>query len=88
MLVNKIASIMCSFKGRVQCFSMQVVINKCFLLNPVKKFDADLSLEKIAKTTHFNCEKMASPSQLLESYSPFQARKPFIIGFRKPETDF
>jgi len=23
-----------TFKGRVQCFSMQVVINKCFLLNP------------------------------------------------------
>jgi len=27
-----------SLKGRVQCFSMQVVINKCFLLNPEKKF--------------------------------------------------
>jgi len=26
------------FKGRVQCFSMQVVINKCFLLKPWKKF--------------------------------------------------
>jgi len=25
-------------KGRVYCFSMQVVINKCFLLNPKKKF--------------------------------------------------
>jgi len=24
-------------KGRVQSFSMQVVINKCFLLNPEKK---------------------------------------------------
>jgi len=24
------------FKGQVQCFSMQVVINKCFLLNPEK----------------------------------------------------
>jgi len=24
-------------KGRMQCFSMQVVINKCFLLNPEKK---------------------------------------------------
>jgi len=26
-----------SFKGWVQCFSMQVVMNKCFLLNPEKK---------------------------------------------------
>jgi len=25
------------FKGRVQCFSMQVVMNKCFFLNPKKK---------------------------------------------------
>jgi len=24
------------FKGRVHCFSMQVVMNKCFLLNPIK----------------------------------------------------
>jgi len=24
-------------KGPIQCFSMQVVINKCFLLNPDKK---------------------------------------------------
>jgi len=23
-------------KGRVHCFSMQVVVNKCFLLNPEK----------------------------------------------------
>jgi len=25
-----------SLKGRVHCFSMQVVMNKCFLLNPEK----------------------------------------------------
>jgi len=30
-------------KGRVHCFSMQVVMNKCFLLNPGKKFGADSS---------------------------------------------
>jgi len=30
-------------KGLVHCFSMQVVINKCFLLNPEKKIGADLS---------------------------------------------
>jgi len=29
------------FKGRVQCFSIQVAINKCFLRNP-EKFGADL----------------------------------------------
>jgi len=27
---------MTKIKGRVQCFSMQVVTNKCFLLNPEK----------------------------------------------------
>jgi len=32
------------FKGRVHCFSIQIVINKCFLLNPEKKkFGADPS---------------------------------------------
>jgi len=25
------------FKGRVECFSMQFVMNKCFFLNPEKK---------------------------------------------------
>jgi len=25
-----------TLKGRVQCFSMQAVMNKCFLLNPEK----------------------------------------------------
>jgi len=29
------------FKGRVHCFSMQVVMNKCFLLKTEKKFGAD-----------------------------------------------
>jgi len=29
-------------KGRVQCFSMQIVLNKCFVLNP-KKIGADPS---------------------------------------------
>jgi len=31
----------CSFKGPVQCFSMQVVLNKYFLLNPEKNFGPD-----------------------------------------------
>jgi len=30
-------------KGQVHCFSMQVVMNKCFLLNPEKKFGPDPS---------------------------------------------
>jgi len=46
------------FKGRVQSFSMQVVMNKCFL-RP-KKTLAQIRLavfEKNAKTAHFNSEK-------------------------------
>jgi len=46
-------------KGRVHCFSMQVVMNKCFLLNPEKNFGADPSgrfREKRKKRT-FNSEK-------------------------------
>jgi len=31
------------FKARLHCFLMQVVMNKCFLLNPEKKFSADPS---------------------------------------------
>jgi len=27
---------MTCFKGQMHCFLMQVVLNKCFLLNPVK----------------------------------------------------
>jgi len=34
-----------SFKDRVHCFSMQVVMNKCFFLNPEKKFDANVVFE-------------------------------------------
>jgi len=33
----------CYLKGRVHCFSMLVVMNKCFLLNLEKKFGAHLS---------------------------------------------
>jgi len=32
-----------TFKGWVQCFSVQVVINKCFLLNLEKKIGANSS---------------------------------------------
>jgi len=44
----------------VQCFSMQVVINKCFFLNSEKKKLAQIRLvvfEKNAKNAHFNSEK-------------------------------
>jgi len=48
-----------SLKGRVHCFSMQVGMNKCFLLNPESKL-AQIRLaifEKNAKKVHFNFEK-------------------------------
>jgi len=48
------------FKGRVHCISMQVVMNKCFLLNPEKNNLAQIRLivvEKNAINAHFNSEK-------------------------------
>jgi len=46
------------FKGRVQCFSMQVVTNKCcFLLNPEKNKLAQIRLDVFEKNAHFNSEK-------------------------------
>jgi len=45
-----------AFKDRVHCFSMQVVMNKCFLLNPVNKFGANPSCRFRDKRT-FNSEK-------------------------------
>jgi len=37
-------NIIYNFKGLVHCFSMQdVIMNKCFLLSPEKKFGADSS---------------------------------------------
>jgi len=41
-------------KGRVHCFSMQVVINKCFLLNPEKNLTQIrlVVIEKNAKNPH------------------------------------
>jgi len=58
-----------SLKGRVQCFSMQVVTNKCFLLNP-KKIGTILSSLRDPQNrltpTHSNFEKMMSPSRRLK----------------------
>jgi len=48
-----------SVKGRVHCFSMQVGVDKCFLLNPEKNFGVDPFCrfwEKRKKRT-FNSEK-------------------------------
>jgi len=45
-------------KGRVHCFSMQVVMNKCFLINPEKKFGADPACRfRESKKAHFNSKK-------------------------------
>jgi len=45
-----------TLKDRVHCFSMQVIMNKCFLLNPEKKFGANPSCRFRDKRT-FNSEK-------------------------------
>jgi len=45
-------------KCRVQCFSMQVVMNKCFLLNPEKNLvQIRLVVFENTKNAHFNSEK-------------------------------
>jgi len=44
-------------KGRVQCFSMQVMMNKCFILILEKKNLRRSVLSFFEKNTHFNFEK-------------------------------
>jgi len=44
------------FKGQVQCFFMQVVRSKCFLLNPEKNL-AQIRLTILEKNAYFNSEK-------------------------------
>jgi len=46
----------CVFKGRVHCFSMHIVMNKCFLLNPEKNL-AQILLVVFEKNAHYNFEK-------------------------------
>jgi len=61
----------CYFKGRVHCFSMQAVMNKCFLLNPEKEFGADLNCrfrEKNAQNAPL-IPKMTSQSRKLEGWA-------------------
>jgi len=43
-------------QDRVQCFSMQVVMNKCFLQNPEKSL-VQIRLVVFEKNAHFNSEK-------------------------------
>jgi len=55
-----VTSLTYAVKGRViQCFSMQVVMNKCFLQNPEKIFGADPSccFQENTNNEHFNSEK-------------------------------
>jgi len=54
---------MYSFKRRVLCFSMQVVVSKCFLLNP-EKICRRFVLSFLRKT-HTLTPKMTSPSRRL-----------------------
>jgi len=54
-ICNKYFKALLFFKSRVQCFSMQVVMNKCSLLNPEKSFGAE-------KNAHFNSEKLRHPT--------------------------
>jgi len=55
-----------SLKGQVQCFLMQFVMKKCFLLTLKKNWQICLVvLEKNYKTMHFNSEKMTLPNRKL-----------------------
>jgi len=58
VLNKKCSTGSCELKAEcIQCFSMQVVINKCFLLNPEKNWHRSiLSSSKNAKSAHFNSE--------------------------------
>jgi len=52
-------------KGREQCFLMQVVMNKCFLLNPEQNKISRRSFLSFSRKKHFNSEKITSPSRRL-----------------------
>jgi len=51
---------MVNFKGRMQCFSMQVLMNKCFLVEPDKNWRR--SVLWFSRKTHTLISKMTSPS--------------------------
>jgi len=51
-------------KGRVHCFSMQVVMNKCFLPNPEKNWRKSvLSFSRKTEKCIFNSEKLRHPAE-------------------------
>jgi len=60
-----------AYKGPLQCFSMEVVVNKWFLLNREKKFGADSSCrlrekrKNCSTPLHSNSKTMTSPSRRL-----------------------
>jgi len=56
LVFKQIAALLTDLKGRLQCFSMQVVMSKCFLLNPENKFGTD-RLVVFKKNAHSNSEK-------------------------------
>jgi len=71
------------FKGRVQCFSMQVVMNKCFFLNFEIKF-ALIHFVVFEKKKHFNSKNITSPNRRLSySYNQLNTLK---VSFRLSET--
>jgi len=53
---NEVTQYKYLLKNRVQCFSMQVIMNKCFLLNLEKKME-QIRLVVYVKNAHFNFEK-------------------------------
>jgi len=55
-----------AFKGRMQCFSIQVVMKKCLLLNPEKKFLVQIyscRFREKRKSAPFNSEKWRHRSE-------------------------
>jgi len=65
---NVIGGMAKKVKGRVHCFSMQVVINKCFPLNSEKKFGADPSCrfrEKHKNTPLIQKNDVTEPKAML-----------------------
>jgi len=58
-LFDNLGGYQAKLKGRVRCFSMQVVINKCFLLNPEKEFGTNPfgRFQKRTKNAHLKSKK-------------------------------
>jgi len=63
-----------TIKGRVHCFSTQIVMNKCYLLNPEKKFGADPSCHFRKKRTLISKNVVTEPKARRLSYSNNQLK--------------